>query len=220
VALITGAAGGLGSALAKQLARAGSDLLLVDKNTRALESLSDELIGAGLPEPGICTMDLATAVPGDYDQLAAILRDEYKGMDAFIHCAVAFGGLQPMEQIAPAQWQECFTVNLMSAVQIICICGPMLRSDGGGKVVLIQDNAKVSSSAYWGPYGVSKAALSSLAAILSEELEEGNLELIRITPEPMRTDLRARAYLAEDPNTIASPEQEASRIVSLLGRDR
>ena len=98
--LITGATGGLGSALAIQLAHRGANLLLLDKSSEDLDALSDEIRAQNQEEPGVCDLDLSKSGPAEYTNLVNILQQEYGGLDAIIHCAAVFQGLQPMDQVS------------------------------------------------------------------------------------------------------------------------
>ena len=214
--LITGAAGGLGGALAEQLARTGADLLLVDKNSPALDVISDRISAAGLGNPGLCTLDLAQSGPDECQNLVDIMQQEVGGLDVIIHCAAAFDGLQPMDQLDWAQWLECMQVNVNAAWLLTRTALPLLKSSGQGRVVFIHEDERVSATAYRGAYGVSKAALKSLGSILEDELEGTGVQVVNVHPGPMRTALRARAYLAEDPISVQHPDQAAERIIDLL----
>lgn len=216
VVLITGAAGGLGSALAEEFARRGADLLLVDTNLAGLESLSDHLVEEGLPVPGICDLDLATAGAHEFQELLGILESEYGSLDVFVHCAAEFEGLRPLQHTDQAHWENAFKVNVMAAWNVTSVCAGLLQRAGQGAVVLVLDDPGISTSAYWGAYGVSKAALASLGQIMKEELEGSGIAVIQVTPKPMRTALRAKAYLAEDPDILADPREEAAKIAKLV----
>ncbi len=72
----------------------------------------------------------------------------------------------------------------------------------------------VTGSAYLGAYGASKAALNRLGRVLEEELQSTAVEVLNHCPGPMRTALRARAYLAEHPQSIQDPAQTASQIIT------
>ena len=216
IVLITGAAGGLGSALARECAIAGAKLLLLDRNLAGLERLSAKLLAEGLPEPGICSMDLAESGPEEYGHLQHILSDEFGGLDIFIHCAASFEGLWPLDHVEMRHWDSCLRVNLLAAWQIASHCRPLLGQHRRGRVVLIHDDDKVSTTAYWGPYGVSKAALRSLGNIMTEEMEGSGIRVLQFTPKPMRTELRARAFLAEDPQLLTDPPDEAAGIVQCI----
>jgi NAD(P)-dependent dehydrogenase (short-subunit alcohol dehydrogenase family) len=214
--LIMGAAGGLGTELALLLAAEGASLLLVDKSTHKLDVLSDQIVEQGFEEPGVCTLDLAVSELQPFEGLAGILQSEYGGLDVFIHCAAEFDGLRPIEQITPDYWFKCMQVNVNSAWLAVTCLSPILQSSGRGRVVLIHEDKKVMNSAYWGAYGVSKASLQSLGTIMSEEFQGTRVEVLNIYPGPMRTSLRASAYLSEDPDSVKHPIDAAVAIVATI----
>lgn len=212
--LITGATGGLGKALALECARRGARVILIDRNKRQLERLCDEIESLGAPAPGFCDVDLATAGPEALDELVAGLADAYGGLHGLVHAAVRFDGLRPMDQISPEDWLLTLQVNVNVAWLLTVACLPRLRETRGKVVFLLDEDAM--GNAYWGAYGVSKAAVATLAATLNEELEGSGCDVIALDPGPMRTDLRASAYLAEDPNTVPPPDEAAARIADRL----
>lgn len=214
--LITGAAGGLGSALALGLSRLGANLLLLDKDSHGLDRISERMIAEGFDEPGTCAMDLANAGPAQFDDLAAILENEYAGLDHLVHCAAAFEGLSPLDQVSAADWLSAVQVNLNAPWLLTTSVLPLLRRSRDASVTFVLDDPGKSSSAFWGAYGVSKAAARSLAEILAEELEDSGIRVNAVNPGPMRTPLRARAYLAENPASQAEPGIAANRIIQLI----
>ncbi len=214
--LITGAAGGLGSALACQLADAGAGLMLLDKDSRGLDAVHDRIGDAGQEAPGLCPLDLAAAGPEELDQLAAILTEEFGGLNHLVHCAAAFDGLTPLDQVRPADWLECMQVNLNAAWLLTVHCLPLLKQQPNASITFVAEQERVSTGAYWGAYGVSKSAVRSLAAIFAEELAASGVRVLTAEPGPMRTALRARAYLAEDPGLQTSPDETASKLVRLI----
>lgn len=214
--LITGAAGGLGSALAKLLARRGHSLLLLDRDSRRLDQLSDEIRAAGAEEPGVCPLDLAVAGPDAFHELAMILEREYGGLDHLIHCAAHFQGLTPLDQIDPPEWMKTVQVNLNAVWALTTACTPLLRKGKASSVVIVLENESCSGSAYWGAYGVTKAALLAYSRILSEEVEAVGIRVLALDPGPMRTGLRAAAYLAENPATVPDPARAASAIAAKI----
>ena len=70
--LITGAAGGLGEALAVQCADVGAELILLDKDRRGLNQVSDNITDLGLAPPGLYPMDLAGAGVNDFNDLVGL----------------------------------------------------------------------------------------------------------------------------------------------------
>jgi NAD(P)-dependent dehydrogenase (short-subunit alcohol dehydrogenase family) len=214
--MITGAAGGLGSELAIQLAELGANLLLLDKDSRKLDQLSDKICSYGFDEPGVCALHLGHLTQAQIENLSGVLREEYRGLDVFIHCAATFEGLQPIEQVSAEHWDQSLKVNVISARQCVVSFLDLLKESGKGRVLLIQEDSNVCTSAYRGAYGVSKAALDSFGKILAEEFQGTKIKVLNLYPGPMRTALRAKSFLAEDPNLVPHPAEAAKKIVEQL----
>lgn len=212
--LITGASGGLGSAVALACAAEGAQLVLVDLKAKPLERLCDQVEALGAPAPGYCEMDLAKVGPEAVEELVGGLIEAYGRIDGLVHCAARFEGLRPADQVIPSDWLLDLQVNLNAAWLITRSCIPSLRQSGG-TVVFFEDRDAVGK-AYWGGYGVAKAATVALADMLAEELESGPCTVLKLAPGPMRTGLRAAAYLAEDPNTVPEPEVFARQVAAAL----
>jgi len=208
--LVTGATGGLGTAVALACAAEGAQLVLLGRKSKPLERLCDQIEALGAPAPGYCALDLATAGPDAVEELLDGLVEAYGGIDGLVHCAARFESLRPFELEQPQDWLLDLQVNLNAAWLFTRACLPSLR-ERAGTVVFFKDGNAVGE-AYWGGYGVAKAALAAMADMLAEELESGPVTVLNIEPGPLRTGLRAAAYLAEDPNTIPEPTEVARQV--------
>lgn len=217
--LITGAAGGLGSALALQCASAGADLILLDKNRRALGVLSDSIVEQGGAVPALYPMNLAGAGLQDFHDLADIIAAEFGSLHALIHCALDFEGLQPLEQIEPHRWLESMQVAVNAPWLLSCVCLPLLRESENARLLFLLDDIEMVTSAYWGAYGVGKSALTGLVRQFDEELSNTTIGVHGINPGAMRTDFRATVYHAENPQQQPEPGVAAGKIVELLSAD-
>jgi NAD(P)-dependent dehydrogenase (short-subunit alcohol dehydrogenase family) len=215
VVLITGAAGGLGSALARQAAAAGATVVLAGKRVRPLERVYDEIVAAGGPEPAIYPINLEGATPAEFAALADTIGEQCGRLDALVHAAAGFGGLMPLESLPPEDWLRTLQVNLNAPFALTQQCLPLLRESRGTCLFVLDDEARVGK-AYWHAYGVAKFALRGLVSQWSQELESAGVRVIAFTPPPMRTTLRARAYFAEDAEQIPSAEGPARECVNLL----
>lgn len=214
--LITGAAGGLGSALALQCANFGAELVLLDKDRRGLSSLSDQLTEQGLAAPGLYPMDLAGAGVDDFDDLAGILESEYGGLHALIHCALDFEGLQPLDQVQPQDWLRSMQVNVNAPWLLSCALLPLLKKSQSGRLFFLLDELKTVTGAYWGAYGAGKAALTGLVRQFSASLNHSNVLVRGINPGAMRTGFRAKVYHAENPMDQPEPKAAAGEIAAML----
>ena len=206
VVLVTGVGGGLGSATARAVARAGATAVLLGRRVRMLESLHDEIMQAGAPQPGIYPMDLLGATPKDHDDLAATLQREFGRLDGIVHAAVHFDSLQPFEQQTPEEWATALHVNVTAPFLLTRACLPLLREGMDPAVVFVLDDPVRTGNAFWGGYGVSKHALAGFASIVHEETENTRVRTHAVLPGPMRTKLRRAAYYGE--NTLAHPEPD------------
>ncbi len=217
--LITGAAGGLGGALAQQCAGLGADLVLLDKNRRGLSQLSDRIADRGLPAPGLYPMDLAGAGVDDFNDMVETIQAEYGGLHALIHCALDFDGLQPLEQIEPQDWLKSMQVNVNAPWLLSCALLPLLKKAENGRLFFILDDLDTVTGAYWGAYGTGKAALAGMVRQFDETL--GNTQVIvrGINPGAMRTGFRAKVYHAENPMEQPEPAIAAGKIVAMLTRE-
>jgi NAD(P)-dependent dehydrogenase (short-subunit alcohol dehydrogenase family) len=217
--LITGGAGGLGSALAVQCAKAGADLVLLDKNRHGLGQLSDRITGLGLPAPGLYPMDLAGAGVDDFNDMAETIVSEFGGLYGLVHCAADFDGLQPLEQINPQDWLRSMQVNDNAPWLLSCTCLPLLKKSGNGRLFFLLDDMEVVSDAYWGAYGAGKAALTGLVRQFDAALSHTGITVRGIIPGAMRTPLRAKTYHAENPLDQPDPAVVAEKITAMLGAD-
>ncbi len=214
--LITGAAGGLGGALAQVCAGQGANLVLLDRNRRGLGQLSDQLTEQGFVPPGLYPMDLAGAGPDDFAELIETLVSEFGGLYALVHCALDFDSLQPFEQIEPQQWLRSMQVNVNAPWLLSCACLPLLKKQEGGRLIFLLDDLETVTDAYWGAYGTAKAALTGMVKQFHAALGNTRVGVRGIVPGPMRTAFRAKVYHAENPMDQPGPEIAAGKVAHML----
>jgi NAD(P)-dependent dehydrogenase (short-subunit alcohol dehydrogenase family) len=217
VVLVTGAYGGLGSAVARAAARAGATVVITGKRKRQLEQLYDAMLAEGLAEPVIHPLDMESATPRDYEALAEGLQRDLGRLDGIVHAAASFAGLTPLAMHKPDTWLRALHVNVSAPFALTQACLPLLTAAPDSAAVFVLDDPGLVSRAHWGAYGVSKAALERFVAILHEEHDEGALRVHALLPAPMRTTLRRLAYFGEDTLQIPTPDATAAAAVWLLG---
>ena len=217
VVLVTGATGGLGRATAIAAAQAGATVILLGRKVRPLEALYDELEALGAPTPALYPLDMEGATPGDYADLAATLEREFGRLDGLAHCAAHFNTLQPLTQIAPADWLRAQQVNVTAPLLLTQTCLPLMGKSNDAAIVFVFDDVARVGKAYWGGYGIAKQALQGLASIVHEETENSHVRTHALLPAPMRTTLRRAAYYGEDTLVHPEPSAAAEALVWLLG---
>lgn len=214
--IITGAGGGLGSALSKATVQAGWNTVMLDCNTRALEEAYDRVQHPGSGEAALYPLDLAGAAPEDYETLLETTAAEFGGVDALVHCAVRFESLTPLEQFQPQEWLAHLQVNLNAAWLLSARTLPYLRDSGKGRMLFLLEDLDKVEGALWGAYGVSKHALKALVHQFHLECRTSGVEVRGVNPGPMSSALRARAYHSENPKTSPDPSIAAAEILAYL----
>lgn len=218
--LITGAAGGLGSSIARSAAQLGCELVLLDHNERGLNAIHDEIEASTGNKPGLYPLDLAGATVDDYFQLAETITEVFGRLDGLVHCAANLGQITPVASINAKLWQKTFTVNLHAPLLLTQSVMPLMRKTANARVIFTLDDKR---KAYWGAYSVSKCAVEGMLRTLSDELDADRdaAEKMLVTcngidPGKMRTSLRSSAFPGEDPSTLPDPSNKVSAFLYLL----
>jgi NAD(P)-dependent dehydrogenase (short-subunit alcohol dehydrogenase family) len=215
VVLITGATGGLGATAATACAKAGATVVLLGRKVPKLNRLYDALAAAG-PEPLLYPLDLEGAVPDDYAELAERIETELGRLDGVLHCAADFPGLTPLLQTDPAAFARAIHVNLTAPWWLSQACLPLLAKSPDAALVFALDDPARVGQAYWGGYGVAQHGLASLVGMLHAELANSTVRVSGLRPGPMRTSLRARAFVEEQDRSARDPAEYAAACVTLL----
>ncbi len=206
IILLTGAANGIGRALADALAAHGATLVLLDKDVHGLELAYDEIVAAGHPEPALYPMDLAGAGPDDYTVLAARLQQEFGRLDGLIHNAAELGALVPLSNFETELWFRTLQADLNAPCLLTMACLGLLNASTDASVIFTSDSVGRHGKAYWGAYGVAKAGLEGFMQILADELEANTpVRANSIDPGPVLTGLRRIAYPGENGADLNKP---------------
>lgn len=220
VLLITGAAGGIGRAVALACARHGARVILHDRTEKSLEKTYDEIEAGGGPAPALLPLDLLQATPDGCAALAQSVARGFDRLDGLLHCAAELGALAPLDLYEPPMWLRVLQVNLTAAWLVTRACLPLLKQSPDASIVFTGADVGRRGRAYWGAYGVAAFGLEGMMQILAEELAAWPaLRVNSIDPGPVRTTLRARAYPGEDPKTQPLPGEITASFLYLLGPD-
>ena len=216
--LVTGAGGGLGSALAKGCAALGAQVVLSGRNVRKLETVYDAIVAAGGPRPSIAPLDLERADASHYGALADAVRNEFGRLDGLVHAAAVLGERAPIEHYDVVKWLKVMHVNVNAAFIVTQALLPLLRLSPDASVVFTTSGVSVQGRAYWGAYAASKFAVEGLMQVLADEIDTTtSIRVNSVNPGGMRTLMRAAAFPGEAPETLPKPEHVLGPFLYLLG---
>lgn len=183
VALVTGAARGLGATFTAALAAAGGHVIAVDR--RAVDPATFAALGAPPDRVHVTEADV-TDEPG----LVGAIEAAVAGLGR-LDVVVANAGVYPVAAFddADAQtWRRVLDINVVGAAATVRAALPHLRTTGGGRVVLVS-----SGSVWFGParlsaYVSSKAALVGMARALAADLADDGITVNALTPGLVTTE--------------------------------
>jgi 3-oxoacyl-[acyl-carrier protein] reductase len=189
VALVTGAAGGLGSATAAALARQGAMVLVLDLPASPADRVVAEIereAGAGA----------ARFVPADLADLdatrvrVAALAAEYGTIDILVNNAAIFPR-KPLEEYTTHEWQQVHRINADAAFVCAQAVVPGMRRTGSGRIINIASITFFGILDQLAPYVTSKGALVGLTRALARELGPAGITVNAVAPGAFPTAAEA-----------------------------
>lgn len=223
VALITGAARGIGLATAKRFLAEGWRVALLD--------IEGELIGSATASLGKPAETLAlTCDVSDAAQVAAALDEVAKcfgRLDALINNA-GVAVFAPLLDTSDADWNRVLAVNLTGPFLCTKAAASLMREGGGGAVVNITSISAVRASTLRSAYGTSKAGLAHLTKQLAVELASIGIRVNAVAPGPVDTAMAKAVHTPEIradyhdaiPLNRYGLEEELAEAILFLSSDR
>jgi rhamnose utilization protein RhaD (predicted bifunctional aldolase and dehydrogenase)/NAD(P)-dependent dehydrogenase (short-subunit alcohol dehydrogenase family) len=193
VALVTGAAGAIGSGIARGLLEAGAHLAATDLAGERLDALAQELAGAfpgralGVPMDVTDPESVAAA-------FAAVAR-EWGGVDLIVVNAGA-AHVASLEALALADFERLERINVHGTLLVLAEAARRLRLQGtGGDVVLVSTKNVFAPGASFGAYSATKAAAHQLARVASQELAPLGVRVNMVAPDAVFSEGERRSGL-------------------------
>jgi NAD(P)-dependent dehydrogenase (short-subunit alcohol dehydrogenase family) len=220
VILVTGAGDGIGKQAALSYAACGATVILLGRTTKKLEAVYDQIESLGYPQAAIVPLNLDTAAEHDYIELANTIETEFGRLDGILHNASILGDRTPLANFEPSTFEQVMRVNVTAAFLLNQALIPLLQKAPKASIIFTTSSVGRKAKAYWGAYAVSKFATEAMMQLLADELENiSNIRVNAINPGGTRTNMRAHAYPAEDPNTLKTPLDIMPLYLYLMGND-
>ncbi|MGW3248209.1 SDR family oxidoreductase [Streptomyces sp. NPDC001070] len=184
-ALVTGASGGIGLAVARELAAAGARTLLTARDPVRLDAAAARLRAAGHT---VAALAGTVADPGHLAECVATAVHELGGLDILVNNAATNAPYGPLAEIDPDLWRTAFTVNVEAPLRLAQLAWRAWMRRHGGAIVNICTEGAAHVGPNVGAYGTSKAALLHLTMQLAGELAPA-VRVNAVSPGLVRTEM-------------------------------
>jgi short-subunit dehydrogenase len=224
LALVTGAASGIGRSIAAALAREGADLFLVDRDEPQLTVAAKEIRRSGVAViPCVCDL----AEPAEIDRAVASVMRAWGGVDILVNNAgIAYYG--PTHLMTAEQWDRILHVNLHAPIHFIRKLLPVLLVRSDAHILNVSSIAGLVASSRLAAYHVTKFGLVGFSEALRAEYGPRGLGVTALCPGLVRTNIyqsamnnRPERPMPTPPAWIcASPEDVAKRAIRAIRRNQ
>lgn len=191
VALVTGAARGIGLAAARRFLADGWNVAMLDIDA---ETLSGAVAAIGMPD---CALAIEADISREADIRAAIdaIRVRFGRLDALVNNA-GIAVFKPLLETTPEEWNRVMAVNLTGPFLSALIAAPLMREHGGA-IVNITSISGIRASTLRVAYGTSKAALKHLTKQQAVELASLGIRVNAVAPGPVDTAMAKQVHSPE-----------------------
>ena len=185
VAIVTGAAGGIGEAYARGLAREGAAVAVADLDAERGEKTAAAIAADHGSETMFVAVDVSD--PASTEAMAAAVTERFGGIDLLVNNAAIYGDMQ-FDLLVTVDWayyEKFMAVNMNGALLCTRACLDSMTARGGGAIV---NQSSTAAWLYAGFYALAKVGINGLTQQLAHELGGRNIRVNAIAPGPTDTE--------------------------------
>ncbi len=197
VALITGAARGIGLAIARAMAREGAIVVVADINAEGAATTAAAITAQGGRADSLA---VNVADPASVAAMVGSIAERHGGLDILVNNA-GVGGNTPFLETTLEEWQHIIGINLTGAFLVAQASAKEMVKRGGGKIVNIASLSGQRGGDGRAAYGAAKAGLELLTKVMAVELAQYHINVNNIAPGAIETEM---AKLKHDAATRAA----------------
>ena len=205
--IVTGASRGIGAAVSQRLLEKGATVIGIARN------FQDSAIDNARFRPVPLDLAQVSALPDVLSRLAKT----YAEVTGLVCCA-GRGRFGSLEEFAYREIRELVDLNLISQMYVVRAFMPVIKTNGGGDVVLMGSEAALSGGRYGAVYSATKFAVRGFAQALRHECAAANVRITIVNPGMVRTEFFDSLQFepGPDPDNYIEPEDVASAVCGAL----
>jgi len=208
LALVTGASGGIGAALAFEFARHGYDVALAARNGDALAEVAAKLAGKGA-KTQVLPVDLA--IPGGASDLLTALKDLHLEVDVLVNNA-GFGDMDPVAEADCTKLMAMVDLNIRTLTELSCALLPKMVERRRGGILNVASTAAYMPGPNMAVYYASKAYVLSFTEALYTELKDSGVHACALCPGPVKSGFQEAAAMKGSLLLKLSPMMTPKRV--------
>ena len=186
VSIVLGGGRGIGKAIAKRFAEAGSIVVLVARTNDEIENTLKEIKknnGHGI------SIKADISKINDIKSLVTKVIERYSKIDILVNSAGVIKPIGPIHEADVKEWEENIKINLFGTFYCIKTILPYMISQNHGKIINMSGGGAFNSMPNFSAYGVSKAAIVRLTETVAAEVKKYNIFVNAIAPGPIKTKI-------------------------------
>lgn len=209
VAIVSGAGGGIGSAICRRFAREGAAIVCVDINRETVEATATKLADDGARA---VALEADVADESTAQNAVKTAREQFGGLDILVNNAVYDIPLAPVTDISLEDWRRTMDVNLTSAFLMSKHAIPAMVERGGGSIIHVASQLGRTARPGRPWYCAQKAALINLARAMALDHGDQKIRVNSLSPGPVETG----RYLVNFPSSEAA-QATSNTLLDRLG---
>lgn len=194
VAIVTGAAQGIGLSIAHRLATAHASVVIADINVKAAQKESNSLVETGL---AAVALGCDVSDPASVQTMTDAVLEKFGSIDILVNNAGIIGQGAPIQQVTDDDWNRMIAIDLTGVFNCCRAVIPHMIEQGSGRIINIASISGKDGNPNMVPYSTAKAGVIGLTKALAKEVAQNNIFVNAIAPALIKTRMLDDVTAAE-----------------------
>lgn len=212
--VITGASEGIGKAIALQLAKEQTQLVLIARNRDKLQAVAELAQQQGASSVGIYACDISQTA--SLTSTCEQLLHEFPAVDVLINNAGVWQKQMPIDEVSPKTVDEVIATNLSALIHLTRLLLPTLRQQQTAAVINVVSKSGVLAQAGQSVYTASKYGVRGFTEVLKEDLKNTVVKVAGVYQSGTKTQMFEKAGESIDTEHLTEPDDLAAVIAFML----